>query len=150
MTVTPPPPEHRRHSPRLPVVLYAHPFELALGAALIVNGVRGFVGSLSPSVDQLPQLPLALYLVVSTVGGLGVVIGLVVERKAIERSALYLVAASYAAYGILLVSTNGAAAIASATVAGVVAAACVLRAKAIRKAAQIVLATLITSREEAE
>ena len=148
MTVTPPPPDRRRHSPRIPVVLYAHPFELALGAALLVNGVRGFTGSLSPSVDQLPQLPLALYLIVSTVGGLGVVLGLVTERKTIERSALYLVAAAYAAYGILLVSTNGAAGI--ATVAAVVAAACVLRAKAIRKAAQIVLATLITSREDAE
>jgi hypothetical protein len=148
---SPPPPEHRRRKlPPLPVVLYAHPFELALGAALIVNGARGFVGSLSPSVDQLPQLPLALYLIVSTVGGLGVVIGLITGRKTIERSALYLVAASYAAYGILLVSANGTAAIASAIVTVVVAAACVLRAKAIRKAAQIVLATLITSREDAE
>ena len=144
----PAPPTPRRRRFALPVVFYAHPFELALGAALIVNGVRGFTGSLSPSVDQLPQLPLALYLIVSTVGGLGVVLGLVTERKTIERSALYLVAAAYAAYGILLVSTNGAAGI--ATVAAVVAAACVLRAKAIRKAAQIVLATLITSREDAE
>lgn len=146
----PAPPTPRRRRFALPVVFYAHPFELALGAALIVNGVRGFTGSLSPSVDQLPQLPLALYLIVSTVGGLGVVLGLVTERKTIERSALYLVAAAYAAYGILLVSTNGAAGIATATVAAVVAAACVLRAKAIRKAAQIVLATLITSREDAE
>ena len=138
----PAPPTPRRRRFALPVVFYAHPFELALGAALIVNGVRGFTGSLSPSVDQLPQLPLALYLIVSTVGGLGVVLGLVTERKTIERSALYLVAAAYAAYGILLVSTNGAAGIATATVAAVVATACLLRASAIAKTERVILATL--------
>lgn len=142
------PPRRRRLT--LPVVFYAHPFELALGAALVINGVRGIVGDNTPSVDALPPLPRLLYLAVSTIGGLGVVIGLWTHRKAVERASLFLVAAAYATVGILIVATNGTNGIATATVAAVVGAACVLRAIAIRRAALIVLATLTEARRDEE
>lgn len=141
------PPRRRRLT--LPVVFYAHPFELALGAALVINGVRGIVGDNTPSVDALPPLPRLLYLAVSTIGGLGVVIGLWTHRKAVERASLFLVAAAYATVGILIVATNGTNGTV-ATVAAVVGAACVLRAIAIRRAALIVLATLTEARRDEE
>ena len=62
--------------PRIPLVLLTHPFELALGAVLIINGLRGFAGDISPSLATLPQWLQVVYLAVSTVGGTGVVTGL--------------------------------------------------------------------------
>lgn len=149
---------NRPTKPVLPVVLFTHPFELALGSALAINGVRGLTGHNSPSVATLPSLPLAMYLVVSTIGGIGVVTGLLLVDRAgksytraaiglaVERSCLYLVAASYAGLGILLVGVNHSRGIGTAVVIGVVAMSCILRTVAIRRSVRAITKALRRTR----
>lgn len=141
--MSPPPPTHPA---RLNLLLHTHPFEVALGLALLVNGIRGFLGQFSPSVTELPALPLFMYLGVSVLGGLGTLIGLWrtdhPEGKIIERASLWLVAASYAGFALLVVAGNGAAGIATGSTTLIVAAACIFRARAIRKAQRLILEQL--------
>lgn len=147
--MTPTPPRSRRQLP-IPLVCLTHPFELALGAALVANGLRGFLGAPSPSVADLPVIPLLMYLAISTLGGLGVIAGLVMNDPpqhhgravSIERASLYLVSASYAGFAILVIGNNGANGIPAGLVALVVGAACLFRAIAIRRAALTVLEEL--------
>ena len=128
------------------LTLLAHPFELALGAALAINGLAGLVGYPSPSVAALPLVVRLGYLAISLLGGIGVV-GLILNDppshvglgKSLERASLYLVAASYLALAVMLVGNNGVIGIPTALVALVVGGACILRAQAIRKAALIIL-----------
>lgn len=143
-----PPPSFSRRNFRL--TLLAHPFELAIGAALAINGVRGFFGGLSPSMTTIPAVSLYLFLVTSTLGGLGVVVGLILNDpprhqgfgKALERSSLFLVAYSYAALALILVVVNGWPGVATGIVTLLIAAACLLRARAIRLASEVILEQL--------
>lgn len=135
----------------MPLVVDTHPLELALGAVLVVNGVRGLVfGYVSPSVDALPAPVYLLYLVVSTLGGIGALTGLFLTDRAgrsyeraatglrLERSSLYLVAAAYASLGILVLGANGRAGLGTGILTGIIAFACWRRTKAIRRAVQVV------------
>lgn len=147
--------------PEMPVVLLTHPFELALGALLVVNAIRFLAFSeVTPSLDALPLAPRLLYLTVSALGGIAVVTGLFLNDRAgkryeraalgiaLERAALFLVAASYAGLGILIVGVNGRAGIGTALVTTVVAAACILRTVAIRRSVQAVTRALKRARQE--
>lgn len=138
------------------LTIQTHPFELALGAALAINGLRGFFGDVTASIDALPELPRFLYLAVSALGGVGVAAGLILNDppshiglgKTLERASLWLVAASYGGLGILLVGNNGGASAATALVCFVVGAACVLRAIAIAKTARIILEALAAANRQ--
>lgn len=128
----------------LPVVLYAHPFELALGVAFTVIGLRAiFEGTTTPSVDQLPELPLLLYRAATTLGGLGVIAGLIALGRTVERASLYTVAGTCVAYSVLVVSVQGwRDGFSAAAITLAIAAACLLRALAIRKTERVILAQL--------
>lgn len=153
-----PPPTMTRRNLRL--TMLTHPFELALGLALAINGAAGLAGFATPSVAAMPGIVRYPYLALSLLGGIGVIVGLILNDpprhiglgKSLERASLFLVAASYAGLAVLLVGSNGEAGIPSALVALVVGAACVLRAMAIREAALIILETLktATARQERE
>jgi hypothetical protein len=143
-----PPPSFSRRNFRL--TLLAHPFELAIGAALAINGVRGFFGGLSPSMTTIPAVSLYLFLITSTLGGIGVVIGLILNDppqhqgfgKALERSSLFLVASSYGALALIIVGVNGWPGVATGIITLLIAGACLLRARAIKLAAEVILEQL--------
>lgn len=142
---TVPPPTSRQ---RLNLLLFAHPFEMALGGILVVNGIRFALDTqtASASVAELPPWALAVYVLVSMAGGILTLTGLWVgERRngrGLEASGLWMVAASYAGFGFLITALYGTLAITTALVCGVVASACILRARAIRKTQTIILETL--------
>jgi hypothetical protein len=154
MTRRPPQPRPNRRWPRIPLriplVFLTHPFELALAAALVVAGIRGVFGDVTPSLASLPEMPRALYLAVSTTGGVGLIVGVSTSDPnghvglglSIERAALFLVGASYAGLAILLVGNNGSEGVPTAIVAAVIGLACLLRTVAIRRSVRIVLRTL--------
>lgn len=132
--------------PPLPVVFYAHPFELALGIVLVVNALRAFTaGDVSPALDSaLPPSIRLVYQTASLLGGIGVLAGLRYRAhppgRVIERSALILMGCVYASFVVVLVGTYGpTVAWSSATNAAAIAAACGLRARAIRKAERVIL-----------
>jgi hypothetical protein len=144
-------PDRPQWLPHLPLVFDTHPLELAMGAVLVVNGVRGLAfGYVSPSVDALPRPVWLLYLVVSTIGGIGAVVGLVLTDRGgrdfdrvatglmLERSSLYLVAAAYASLGLVVVSSNGRAGLGTGILTCIIAFACWRRTKAIRRSARVV------------
>lgn len=143
--------------PRVPLVLLTHPFELALGGVLVANGLRGFGGKISPSLAALPGWLTLGYLIVSTIGGVGVVVGLLLRADSVpgfgvvlERASLFLVAASYFTLAVAILQANGSGGVGVAVTLGVVMAACLLRAHAIRLAARAVLRTLTIINREAE
>lgn len=138
------PPRQRRD---LPVVLYAHPFELAIGAAFILLGLKGLVGGhSSPSVDALPDLSLVLYRLAELAAGIGILVGLAVRDKpigrAVERAACYVLASALVAFAVLLVGRNGAAGWDVALVCAFIGLACFLRARALVKTERVILAEL--------
>lgn len=147
-----PPTRHSSNRRDLPLVLYTHPFELALGAALALNGIRGIFGSVSPSLETLPAIPLGLYVVVSTIGGIGVITGILLGGNdltahrglgmSLERAGLFCVASAYLGLAVLLLSNNGDASITTAVVYVVIGAGCLLRTRAIRRAARIIIEQL--------
>lgn len=133
---------------RFPNVLYAHPFEYAVGVGLILIGLRAlFEGATTPSVDQLPAAPLALYRVAATLGGVAVVGGLLARRhaigRAIERAGCYVLSGALAGYAVLVLVYQGRdAGFAVGVITGALSLACLLRALAIRKTERVILATL--------
>lgn len=144
-----------------PVALYTHPFELALGVVLVINGVRGIANSFSPSVGSLPLVPLILFLIVSTLGGVGVIVSFLAFKPAttgpprftgprLERASLFLVAASYAAVAALLIGVNGWDGFAQGLLCIVIALACILRTVAIARASKIIVRQLTEHREASE
>lgn len=142
--------------PSLPLVLLGHPFELALGGVLVVNGVRGFLGEISPSLALLPEWLVMAYLVLSTIGGLGVITGLFLRADhlvgfgvRLERSSLFLVSASYFTLAVAILQSNGSGGIGVATTLTVIMAACLLRARAIHNASKAILHTLVVVNREA-
>ena len=141
--------------PRIPLVLLTHPVELAVGAVLMINGLRGFAGDISPSLATLPQWLQMVYLAVSTVGGTGVVTGLLarvpdgVVALAVERASLFLVAAAWLALSAVILKANGTGGMGIALTLAVIAGACLLRARAIKLAARVILRTLTVVNREA-
>ncbi len=140
----PAPPTPRRRRFALPVVFYAHPFELLVGVALIVIGLRAALeGTTTPSVDSLPDLPLLLYRAATTLGGIGVIAGLIALGRTVERASLYTVAGAWFSYSVLVIGVQGwRDGFASAAITGLIATACLLRASAIAKTERVILATL--------
>lgn len=133
----------------LPVVFYAHPFELALGIVLVVNAARAFTaGDVSPALDEaLPDGLRLVYQTASLLGGVGVLAGLRYRAhprgRNLERAALIVMGCVYASFVVVLIGTYGPTlAWSSATNAAAIAAACWLRARAIRKAERVILAQL--------
>lgn len=100
-----------RWRPRIPVLFYAHPFELAIGFVLFISGIRAFVsGDSSPTInDALPPAVLVTFQVVSFLAGTLILIGLPIRRKpqgrALERAGCVLAAGTYTGYGVILAFT---------------------------------------------
>jgi hypothetical protein len=141
----------------IPLVLLTHPFELALGGVLVINGVRGFFGDVSTSLAALPHWLVIVFLVVSTVGGAGVTVGLILRSDhlvglgvRLERSSLFLVAASYFTLAVAILQTNGKGGIGVAATLIFVMAGCLLRARAIYMASKTILHTLMIVNRESE
>lgn len=151
------------HRPQIPVTLLTHPFELALGWALIANGVRAVFGDVTPSLAELPGLLQVFYFTVSCLGGTGLVVALTAPQgpasrrpttapipwnTAVERAALFLVTAAYAVLAIMVVGNNPSRGLGYATVVGIVALGCVLRIVAIRRTTRAVMRSLRLQRAE--
>lgn len=139
------------HTPRrrMPAVVYAHPFELGLGAAFIVLGLKGLLGGhSSPSVDTLPEVSLLLYRIAELVAGVGILIGLAVRGKpigrAIERAACYVLGAALIAFAVLLVGRNGSAGWDVGLVCAFIGLACIARGRAIVLTERVITSTLNT------
>jgi phosphoglycerol transferase MdoB-like AlkP superfamily enzyme len=137
----------RRRRLRVPVVAYAHPFELGIGAAFVILGLKGLIaGHSSPSVDSLPEVSLVLYRVAQVVAGVGILIGLALRDKtlgrAIERAACYVLGSALLAFALLVVGRNGSAGWDVGLVCTFIGLACIARARAIRKTEQVINATL--------
>jgi uncharacterized integral membrane protein len=131
----------------LPVILYAHPFELALGFAFAALGIRGLIADVtSPSVDALPELPLLLYRLGSIIAGLGIIAGLIMRQRpigrAIERASCYVLAGVLGAFALILLVVNGWDAFATGLVCIALGAACFFRARAIAKTERVILEQL--------
>jgi hypothetical protein len=138
-----------RRRPTVPVVVYAHPFELGIGAAFIILGAKGLVGGhSSPSVDALPDLTLLLYRVAEVFAGAGILIGLAIRQqpigRAVERAACYVLGSALIAFAILLVGRNGSAGWDVGLVCSFIGLACVARARAIVKTERVIRQTAET------
>lgn len=137
--------------PELPTVFYTNPFELLLGVLLLLIAARGVLAdAVTPSVDDtLPAGPRFLYLLLSAAAGILIVLGLSLRArkreplgKILERAGLYLCAGAFAGYAVVLGGTNGWPATVNVAISVALALACVLRARAIRRADLIKLAVL--------
>lgn len=136
-----------RHRPRrrLPVVLYAHPIELALAVALTLAGIRALIqhtatpASLEASASAVAVIA---WQVGSVVGGLGLLAGLIGRRRricrAIERASCYIVGSVAGAYAVALAATGEPGATLTAGTLGAIAAGLVLRAQAIRMTEDVI------------
>jgi len=147
MPASTPTPARRSRRPRVPVVVYAHPFELGIGAAFVVLGARGLLGGhSSPSVDSLPEVSLVLYRLAELLSGIGVIVGLAIRDKtigrAIERAACYVLGSALIAFAVLIVGRNGSVAWDVGLVCLFVGLACIARARAIRKTERVIRRTL--------
>lgn len=130
----------------MPVVVYAHPFELGIGAAFIVLGVKGLLGGhSSPSVDSLPELSLLLYRVAELLAGIGVLVGLAIRQealgRAVERAACYVLGSALIAFAVLLVGRNGSAGWDVGLVCLFIGLSCIGRARAIVKTERVIRET---------
>lgn len=139
----------RRHLPELPVVFYAHPFELALGFVLALSGIRAIVtgGDVTPAVNLLPPVVLYVFQAVSFTAGVGILVGLGIRRKrfgrTLERAACWLAAGNYIGYGVVIAGKYPLADTwATLTTTIGIGLACVLRARAIRKTELAILRAL--------
>jgi hypothetical protein len=149
--------ESKRTRVRIPLIFLTNPFEMALGGVLVLNGIRGFLGEVSPSLAALPHWLTVSYLILSTLGGLGVIVGLSLRADhlvglgvQLERASLYLVAASYFTLAMAILQANGAGGIGVALTLMVVTLACLGRAAGIRLATKTILHTLMVINAEAE
>lgn len=134
---------------RLPVVLYAHPFELAFGLLLVLMAARasGVGGSAPLRFDVLlPGYVVVAYTIASSLGGLAILIGLAGRAhpfpRALEKAGLYLVAGAFLAYAVALVNLDGFPGTITGLIQAVIGGACFLRAEAIRLTERIVLEQL--------
>lgn len=131
----------------LPVVLYAHPFELAFGLILTLIGIRqaGALGA-QPVGFDVPGYVDAAVVVGSILGGVSILVGLAGRTKAlpraIEKAGLYLVAGVFTAYAVALVALPGFAGTVTAVIELVIGVACFLRARAIGLTERVILEQL--------
>ncbi|GAB3988900.1 hypothetical protein [Nocardioides marmoraquaticus] len=162
----PRPPARRRWTDRIPTPLLTHPLELALGLLLVVNGARGLIGDVTPSLTELPALMRLAYLAISSFGGVVLVGGIIAASRrpaitrtadapipagvAVERAALFVVAASYAGLALVVIFNNPGRGTGYALVLAVIAAACWLRTVAIRITTHKVLAVQAAARRDRE
>lgn len=121
---------------RLPVIIYAHPFELGIGAAFVILGLKGLLGGhSSPSVDALPDVSLIAYRLAELAAGAGILVGLAVRDKpigrAIERASCYVLGSALLAFAVLLIGRNGSAGWDVGLVCTFIGAACIARGRAI-------------------
>lgn len=147
-TPIPPPPAPWR----LPLALYLHPFEVLLGLALVLIGLRNL--GVGDGLDAPPSIFAAVgtfvgvaWLIGSLLGGSLIVIGVLGHNvpllRAIEKAGLYLVAGTSSAYSYALLANVGPRVGGyTAAIFAAVAGACLLRAHAIRRAELATLAAL--------
>lgn len=137
-----------RAHPHVPIVIFAHPFELFLSFALIVNGARTLIaGGATPAVNRLPEVPFMVLTVVGLLGGIGMLAGLLSRTKpigrSIERVGLWLGVSAYWGYAVTLAFTFPIAItwapVATSTCLGL---ACLARERAIRKTELTILRVL--------
>jgi len=134
--------------PRVPIVIYAHPFELFLSAVLVINGARPLVTrETSPAIAELSPVVVGILTAMGLTGGVLMLVGLLSRTKpvgrVIERVGLWLAASAYlgyavalyGAYPLTLVWANVATAVGMGT-------ACIARERAIRKTELTILRTL--------
>ena len=133
----------------MPVVLYAHPFELCFAVVLLINGARAVSAGNDdpPTLTQvLPGPVVTAWQYGTIIAGLAIIGGLLARRRAlaraVEKAGLYVGAGVASAYGtaLLLVIGKGAGYAGGQLVAFAVGA--VLRAMAIRKTERVVLQQL--------
>jgi len=92
----------------VPILFYAHPFELAIGFVLFQAGIRSFLsGESSPSInDALPSEVLLTFQIVSFLAGVCILIGLPLRTRLygrmLERVGCLLAAGSYGVYALIL------------------------------------------------
>lgn len=124
---------------RLPVMLYRHPFQLALGISLAVIGARHLINTHNQpsSIDALPTWLALGYAVALIVGGAGMVVGLVISGRttwglAIEQVGLWITAAGLLAYalGLGLATQFTARASMAVIILLALAGACLIRSRA--------------------
>lgn len=101
---------YRGHN--LPVMLYRHPFQIALGVALATVGLRtiAFTATRPASIETLPDWLATGYAISLIIGGLGMTLGLVIAVRstwglAIEQFGLWLTAFGLTAYAVGLLAT---------------------------------------------
>lgn len=143
------PPRHpaRRRRVGVPVIFYAHPFELGLGAAFVILGLKGLLaGSTSPSVDALPAWTLLLYRVATLLAGVAIIAGLLLREhpagRAVERFGCYVLASVLLAFALILIGVNGWAGFATGLVCALLGLACLCRARAVAKTERVILEQL--------
>lgn len=148
-------PPRRRHRPSVPLVLYAHPFELAVAVVLGTSAIRTAI-RLDDTLAVLPPLIAYAWAAFTALGILGVIVGVIGSTdvtgrrpglrafyRALEKAGLYLTAAATAVIGVLIANTLPLAeSWAPDAQLTAIAAACILRALAIRKAERITLDVL--------
>lgn len=108
-------PVRLRPGRRIWLMVLVHPLELALASALVINGIRGAAGDVSPSLAFLPDWQVSAYLIVSTAGGAATGVGLFLQTRlrtvdvgvAIERAAMSLVGSAYLALAFLVTAQAG-------------------------------------------
>lgn len=138
-TIPPPPAPWR-----IPLALYLHPFEVLVGFALVLIGLRNL--GVGDGLSAPPSILAAVgreagvaWLAGSLLGGLGILVGVlghsVALLRAVEKAGLYLVAGTSTAYAVALLGNVGvqAAGYSAATYAAI-GGACLIRARAIRRA----------------
>lgn len=156
----PPPPGRATRARAAALTLYAHPFELAvavlLGASAIRLAVqRSDVLELSLVIGWAALNALGIVTVVAGLFGSADLTGTQPKRRAfyraIEKAGLYVLAGTTAAYAVLLEARLPLSeSWATDVQLGAVAAACVLRALAVRKAERITLEELRKAAASAE
>lgn len=101
--MTGPPPRRRR----LPVVCYAHPFELSVAVVLILSAIR--TGTAPSALTAVVGVWLTgLWVAAVGAGGLAALAGLAYRAHAfgrtVERAAMYAVAGACAAYAVAIIT----------------------------------------------
>lgn len=148
---------HRIGRFTVPLVFYTNPFEMFLAAALLVQGIVGLAGYPSPSLAEVPFWPRTAYLAVSTFGGGLLMVALALydpvlplkgSSRALERAALFVVASGYLGLTGTLLIVNWPRALPVAIVSGLCGVACLFRARAIRRASNVIIKVNSDARNE--
>lgn len=132
------------------MVLYAHPLELSLGAALFFTGLRSVYNSATvPNSlqDVTSFLLLCVWQAGTVAGSVGMVLGVFFRAtpgkrgqfwRAIERASCYLIASVCGAYCLALIWSGQAAASFAAASLGAIALGLVFRGGAIRMTERVI------------